>query len=204
MFSGPKSGWRRVFLAFAAVLSIKQTSAQQTSASVNETIIAPITVRASNSAAQTASDKFLTSFITTAVRLEGLKFLACVGTAASLRPDLAGKIVVCALNVFRLSLHLPDRTLSLVSIDGIVKAAVAAAPQSAADIVKAAIESEPYARASIIKAAIAAAPDQETEIQAAANQTQSISMFASARVVFNPANNGALGDIISPEQPPGP
>ena len=199
MFSGPISRLRCASLTLAAVLSLKVASAQETAP--GETIAAPITVRASNSAAQTTTDKFLTSFITTAAGLEGLKFFACVATAAGLRPDLAGKIVVCALNIFRLSLHLPDGSLPFASIDGIVKAAVAAAPQSVADIVKAAIESEPYARGCIIAGAVAAAPDQEEQIHAAANETQPMSMFALAGR-FNPVENLPSSNVNSPEQPP--
>jgi len=203
MFSGSKSGWRRAFLALAAVLSLNGVIAQQPPAAADETIAAPITVHASNCAAQTATDKFLTGFITTAARLEGPKFISCLATAVKRRPELAGKIVVCALNIARLNSHLPGGQLSFATIDQIVKAAVTAAPQSAAAIVKAAIESEPYARAWVIAAAIAAAPGQEAEINAAANGTSSMSMFASAAAAgINPVNNGGLGDVVSPEQPP--
>lgn len=184
-------------------LSLEVALAQQTPRAPDETIAAPITVRASNSAVQTASDEFLAGFISAAVQLEGLKFLACLTTAATLRPDLAAKIVVCALNIARLKSHLPDGTLSFATIDQIVKAAVTAAPRSAADIVKAAIGSEPYAHAWIISAAVAAAPGQEAEINAAANATPPMSMLASAATAgLNPVNNRGLGDVNSPEQPP--
>ena len=184
MFSGPISRLPCASLTLAAVLSLKVASAQETAP--GETIAAPITVRASNSAAQTTTDKFLTTFITTAAGLEGLKFFACVATAAGLRPDLAGKIVVCALNIFRLSLHLPGGSLPFASIDGIVKAA---------------IESEPYARSSIIAAAIAAAPGQEAEINAAASGTSPMSMFALAGTI-NPVEDLPSSNVNSPEQPP--
>jgi hypothetical protein len=202
MFSGPKSGWRRTSLALAVVVSFQAVSAQQPGPT-DETIAAPIMVRASSSAAQTATDRFLTSFITTAVRLEGLKFFACVTTASTLRPDLAGKIVICSLNLLHLNSNLADGRLSLAVIDQVVKAAVTAAPQSAADIVKAAIESEPYARTGIIAAAVAAAPNQATHIYSAASQSQPMTMFASAApAALNPVNNGGVGPVNSPEQPP--
>ena len=186
----------------AMVLSFEIASAQ-TPRAPDETVAVPIVVRASNSAAQTASDEFLAGFISAAVQLQGLKFLACLTTAATLRPDLAGKIVVCTLNIAHLNSHLPDGTLSFAAIDQIIKTAVTAVPQNAADIVKVAIASEPYARAWIIAAAVAAAPDQAVQIQAAANESPPMSMFASAAVALsNPANNGGLGDVNSPEQPP--
>lgn len=203
MLSVPKTRLRGASLTLAMLLSLEVASAQQNARAPDETIAAPITVRASNSAAQTANDEFLAGFITAAVKLQGPKFLARLRTAVSLRPDLAGKIVVCALNIARLNSHLPDRTLSFAAIDQIIKIAVTAAPQSAADIVKAAIASEPYARAWIIAAAVAAAPDQAAQIQAAANENPATSMLASAATAgFNPANNGDMGNVNSPEQPP--
>src|SRR5881392_860543 len=99
MLSIPKSRLHCASLTLAAVLSLKVASAQQTAAAPDETIAAPITVRASNSAAQTGNDEFLAGFISAAVKLQGPKFLARLRTAVSLRPDLAGKIVVYALNI---------------------------------------------------------------------------------------------------------
>src|SRR5207253_603573 len=58
MFSGPKSRRRCASLALAAGLSLKVAAAQQTAPAPDETIAVPITVRASDSAAQTASDEF--------------------------------------------------------------------------------------------------------------------------------------------------
>ena len=202
MFSGPKSGWRGVLLALAVVVSLEPVSAQQPASVPDETVADPITVRASSSPAQSAADKFLTSFISTAMRLQGAKFFTCVGTASMAQPDLAAAIVLCALNILHLNSNPADGRLSFAAIDQVVKVAVTAAPQSAVDIVKAAIGSEPYARASIIAAAVAAAPDQAAAIQSAASQSQSMPMFALA-ARFNPVNNGGLGDVNSPEQPPG-
>jgi hypothetical protein len=187
--------------AVLVALSYSLTPAQRVAAAPADVIVPSITVQASSSAAQTAADQFLAGFITTAVRLEGQKFISCIATAAKLRPDLAAKIVVCALNIARLNSRLPGGQLSFATIDQIVKAAVTAAPQSAAAIVKAAIESEPYARVSIIAAAIAAAPGQEAEINAAANETRPMSMFALAPSI-NPVENLPSSNVNSPEQPP--
>jgi hypothetical protein len=201
MFSGSNSRRGRASLALTGVLSLTVVSAQQAAPSPDETIFAPITVRASNSASQGTSDEFLTGFIAVAVRFEGPKFISRIATAAKLRPDLAGKIVVCALNIVRLKSHLPGGRLSCATIDQIVKAAVTAAPQSAASIVKAAIESELYARSCIVAAAVAAAPGQEAEINAAANEVQLASILPTAGR-FNPKDNAPFDNVNSPEQPP--
>lgn len=201
MFSGSSSRRGRAFLALTGVLSLTVVSAQQAAPPPDETIFAPITVRASNSVAQIATDEFLTGFITAAVRFEGPKFISRITTAAKLRPDLAGKIVVCALNIARLKSHLPGGRLSCAMIDQIVKAAVIAAPQSAASIVKAAIESAPYARSCIVAAAVAAAPGQEAEINAAASETSPMATFVwTGRI--NPAEDLPSSNVNSPEQPP--
>src|SRR2546430_2852806 len=200
MSFGPKFREPFVLLATTALLSFQIVSAQQTAPTSNDAIALPITVRASSSAAQAAADQYIAGFITTSVRLEGSKLISCITTAAKLRPDLASAIVVCALNISRLNSHLHGAGLSFAIIDQIVRAAIAGAPESAAAIVKAAIESEPYARESIIAAAIAIAPDQEAEIQAVADQTQSMSMFAWVNAeMFNPVNNGGLVTVNSPE-----
>jgi hypothetical protein len=199
MLALPKSRFRSACLTLVALLSLKVTSAQQTAPASDEAIAAPITVRASDSAAESANDEFLASFISAAVQLEGPKFLACMTAAASLRPDLAGKIVICALNIARLNSHPVNGTLSFAMINQIIKTVVTAAPQSATDIVKKAIESEPYALAWIIVAAVSAAPEEESEINAAASETSSMFAFASR---INPVEDLASGNVNSPEQPP--
>src|SRR5439155_17300117 len=129
---------------------------------------------------------------------------SCVATAVTLRPDLAAKIVVSALNISWINGQPPQQTLSCSAISQIVKAAVRAAPKkNASVIVKAAIKSEPRMRDCIIAAAIAAAPDQEALIRAAVGEMTPMSMLAwwnAGR--FNPADNLPLTDVNSPEQPP--
>ena len=203
MHSCPKVLVGRVIVAATAALSLGAVSAQQPGSPSNETVIAPITVTASGSTAAASNAQFISTFIATASRLEKAKFISYVGTAVSLRPDLAPKIVVCAFNIARLNSHLAGSRLSFDIITQIVKVAVTSAPQAAATIVKAAIESEPYARRCVVAAAMAAAPAQTVEIQTAASQIQSIFMLASALpIAFNPADNGGVGPVTSPEQPP--
>lgn len=202
MFSGLKIRQRLALLAMAVGLSLRVVSAQQTSTVPDEPIALAITVKASNSVAQTAANEFLTGFITTAVRLEGPKLISCVTTATKLRPDLAARIVVCALNIARLNSHLLGGRLSCETIERIVRAVVTGAPQNAASIVKAAIKSEPYARSCIVAAAIAAAPDEESEINGAASETSPIATFVWPGRI-NPVEDLPSSNVNSPEQPPG-
>jgi hypothetical protein len=191
---------RRVLLALLSVLLLRVASAEQISFASADQIALPITVRASSNAAGPANE-FLTAFISAAVRLDGEKFISCLATGVKLRPDLAGKIVVCALNISRLNVHPLMGRLPLSTIDQIIKAAVAAAPEAAADIVKAAIQSESYARNYIIAAAVAVAHDQESSIRATVNETTPISILALA-ASLNPTENGLPANVNSPEQPP--
>jgi hypothetical protein len=191
---------RCVLPALLSVLLLRVASAEQISSASADQIAPPITVRASNNAAGTANE-YLTAFISTAVRLDGAKFTSCLATAVKLHPDLAGKIVVCALNISRLNVHPLVGRLPFGTIDQIIKAAVVAAPQATADIVKAAIRSEPYARNYIITAALAVAPDQQSSIRATVNETTPISILALA-ASLNPTENGLPANVNSPEQPP--
>jgi hypothetical protein len=201
MFSGPKSRSGPASLALAAVLSLTVVSAEQAAAAPDEAIAAPITVRASNSAAQTAGNEFLTGFITMAIRFDGPKFTSCVATAVKRRPDLAADIVVSALNICRINVQPPETRPSFALVYQIVKAAVSAAPKEAPVIVRAAIKSESHARECIIDSAIAAAPDQEAAILAAAGETMPMSILPTAGR-FNPKDNAPFGTVNSPEQPP--
>ncbi len=150
-----------------------------------------------------AEAEFLTLFISSAVRLQGPEFIAWLATAVKLRADLAGKVVVCSLNIARLNARLNNGRLSFGTIGQIIKGAVGAVPETAPDIVKAAIKSEPYARDWIIMSAIAAAPDEQPLIFAAANEAQPMSILLTAGR-FNPADNATIDNVNSPEQPPGP
>ncbi len=192
---------RRVLLTTSAVLCLGGVFAEQTGAAPVEQSAPPITVRASISAKEMAAAEFLTAFISAAVRLQGPEFIAWLATAVKLRADLAGKIVVCSLNIARLNARLNDGRLSFGTIGQIIKGAAGAAPETAPDIVKAAIKSEPYARSCIIAAALAVAPDEESEINAAASETSSMSMFALAGTI-NPVENLPPSSVNSPEQPP--
>jgi len=200
MFFVMENSRRRVLLPTLGVLFLRVVSAEQISSPPADQMAPPITVRASSSAGGAASE-FLTAFISTAVRLDGLKFISCLATAVKLRPDLAGKIVVCALNISRLNAHPLAGRLPLGTIDQIIKAAVAASPETASDIVKAAIQSEPYARASIIAAALAVAPDQESRIRNVVNEMTPVSILPSF-ATLNPKDHAPSDNVNSPEQPP--
>ena len=191
----------RVLLTTSGVLWLGAAFAEQTGSTPAEENAPPITVRASISAKEMAAAEFLTAFISTAVRFQGPDFIAWLATAVKLRADLAGKIVVCSLDIARLNAHSNEERLSFATIGQIIKGAVGAVPETAPDIVKAAIKSEPYARDWIIAIAIAAAPDEQPLILAAVGETQPMSMFALAGR-FNPADNTPFDNVNSPEQPP--
>src|SRR5436305_161573 len=173
----------------AALTPLRLALAQASAPTSADAVAAPIVVKGSST--QISADQFLAGFIATAARLRGGKFIASVTAAVQMRPDLAAKVVTCALNIARLNSHSTNGQIPLPVIDQIVKAAVSAAPQNAVEIVKAAVKSEPYARASIVVAAISAAPDEAAEIQIAATGTSSTSMLASLVIpATNPVNNG--------------
>ena len=192
---------RLFLLALLALLPNNFVRAQDSTP--DETVVNPIIVKGSATGAESQPDQTLAVFITTAMRLRGPKFLAYLSSTVQTRPDLAARIVVCALNISRLNLPSTQSQLPLALIDQIVKTAVAAAPESATEIVSAAIRCEPYARTTIVAAAITAAPAQASEIAMAMNQTSSVSMFALASAAaINPVNDGGAGAVNSPEQPP--
>jgi hypothetical protein len=190
---------RRVLSGTSGVLLLSVAIAEQTRSTPVEQNAPPITVRASISAREMAAAEFLTAFIATAVRLGGPEFIAWLATSVKLRADLAGRIVVCSLDISRLNTRPYQGRLSFGTIDRIIKGAVGAAPQTAPNIVKAAIKSEPYARDWIIAAAVAAAPDEQPLILDAAGEIKPMSILPMAGR-FNPADN--FDNVNSPEQPP--
>ena len=188
---------RHTLSAISILLSLQLAIAQSTAAPPENTM-PTITVQGPASATAT---QFLSGFISTAMRLNGPNLISCTATAVKARPDLADKIIVCALNIARINGRSFAGRLPVALINQLIKAAVAAAPTASSAIVKAAIASEPYARDSIIAAAVAAAPDQESEIQVAAANSSTMSMLAMT-VTSNPSEAGPLGPVNSPEQPP--
>ena len=188
-----------VILATAIFLSLQTGNAQESGPRPSEAVAPTIIVRASVS--DDSATQFLSGFISTAIKSNGKNLISCVASAVKLRPDLASKIVVCALNIARINQQSVTARLPLNTINQIIKAAVAAAPSAASAIVTAAVESEPYARASIIAAAISAAPDQESEIRIALAANSSMSILP-VLVAFNPSEAGPSGNVNSPEQPP--
>jgi hypothetical protein len=197
---GTKNSRSRVWLATLMILPCAIATAQTSSGSADQ-IASPITVSASANANQTGSAQFLTTFISTAARLTGPKFISCLSAAVKLRPDLAGKLVTCALNIARLHAHTLIGRLPLATINQIVSVAVAAAPEAAPEIVKAAIQSEPYASAQIVAAAVASAPDQAEAILATATPTTPM-LIVSLTTSLNPTESAPSDTVNSPEQPP--
>src|SRR5437879_13815352 len=95
---GTKNSRRCVFLAASLILPCTIAAAQTASVSADQ-IVAPVTVRASSSAAQTGTAQVLATFIYTAARLNGPKLISCLTAPVTLRTDLAGRHVICAVNI---------------------------------------------------------------------------------------------------------
>src|SRR5207302_8051123 len=119
MIFGPKLKYLALSALPAAILPAGLLQAQG-SASAADSVAPPIIVTASSSTRQVSSDQFVAGFITTAARLNGAKFIAAIGTASKMRPALAPKVVVCALNIARLNSHPRTTQLSFVVIDQII------------------------------------------------------------------------------------
>ena len=193
--NSPPGAFFVAIIFLPAVICLAETAPAPT-----EVVVPPLMVSAASSAAQATPSAFLATFISTAVRLSGPKFISWITTAVKLRPDLAPKIVVAALNIARLNTPSFGGRISATTISQIIAAAVAAAPESASAIVRAAIQSEPYASASIVSAAVATAPDQASNVQTAVSTTTAMSILPSV-ASLNPAEQ-MPSNVNSPEQPP--
>jgi hypothetical protein len=148
-------------------------------------------------------DQFRRAFISVLVGKKERDFPLYVSAAVKLRPGLADKIVVSALNICRLNTHGKNHQIPCDIIGRIINAAVTANPDAAEAIVRAAISSEPYARSCIVAAAIAAAPDQELTIRRAASENESIAFLqAHGAGNINPVDLAAEEPVTSQEQPP--
>ena len=170
----------------------------------------------SASVEEASASQFLRAFTAVLVRARPKEVVWYVNAAVKLRPDLADRIVVAALNVIISGADLSDRQNKqkiAAEITDIIQAAIAADPDAAVAIVKAAVTAAPFARDWIVAAAIAAAPDQRIAFLQAAHEGESNAFFWSSRVgagnissttfaSINPANLSGNGNVNSPEQPP--
>lgn len=101
---------------------------------------------------------FLRGFGTVAMRIQPRDLPAYAGAAVTLRPDLSVNIVNAAISVAARKC-MSNRAMLCALCDRIVKAAIAANPDSAVEIMRAAAAASPSLRDCILAAAIEAAPD---------------------------------------------
>jgi hypothetical protein len=147
------------------------------------------------------ADQFLRALTAILIRSKAREACYCVSAAVKLRPELAGKIVVCAINVRRSDKQPVDKQISCEEIDCIVRAAIAADPRAAEAIVRAAVDAEPYARDCIVAAAN---PCQEAAadldpVEAPAEGPPTIPLSPPANGTINPGNL-IKPPVVSPEQ----
>lgn len=162
---------------------------------------------------EASASQFLRAFAAVLVRARPKEVVWYVNAAIKLRPDLANRIVVVALNARRSDVESADKGKACEQISDIIQAAIAANPDAAAAIVKAAVEAAPFSRDCIVAGAIAAASDQKTAILQAAAEAELLVMFRpsgldtgniSSRInhTLNPADFFNNENVTSPEKPP--
>lgn len=135
-----------------------------------------------------------------------------VNAAVKLRPDLADRTVIVALNARISANRLADKEKLAHQVCDIVQAAILAEPAAAPAIVKAAIKAVPFARSCIVAAAITAVPDLIIAILDSADEAEPNLLYAARRAgeLNGPFEPFALMDpkafatdhVNSPEQPP--
>ena len=161
--------------------------------------------------------QFMKAFIAVAFRAHPRDLPQYVNAAINLRPDLAPNTVAVAVKAAVKNWETKPEAVCVL-IEQIVRAAIAANPDSAASIARAGASAAPTLVRCTINAAIAAAPESKDEILAvagantlsfafltfSASTTDGISFSAAT---LNPANISEPsedGAVNSPEQPASP
>jgi len=147
---------------------------------------------------------FLQGFNVVVVRVKKAETPLYVTAAVKMRPDLAPQITVAALNARPLDRHSCDE------IDAIIKAAIAAAPDSRYAIARAALAAQPASRACILAAAGITDKDLKIAYTRRSDGKEVLSSKAGKEVIPPPAPPGFpyptiwdVGNIISINPGPG-
>ncbi len=164
----------------------------------NDDLTRAVRVAGASSLGTATPDQFMRGLNSLFVRSNARAICDYVGTAVRIRPDLADRIVVAALNVSRIGgtdskdFKQPvGKQISCEDVDCIIREAIAAHPAAAREIVSAALAAAPLLRDCIVAAANVAQPCQEANAFVEPNILNSI----------NPANT-VPEEVVSPEQPP--
>jgi hypothetical protein len=161
--------------------------------------------------------QFLKAFTAVAFRAQPRELPDYVIAAVNLRPDLSPRIVAVAIRAAVKNWEAKPEALCAM-IDRIIRAAVAADPESVVSIVRAGASVSPELRHCIIAGAIAAAPREKDAILHAATakpipfafltfSATDNGGFSFTPATLSPANISDLGNngsVTSPEQPPSP
>jgi hypothetical protein len=180
-------------------------------ATPREEVIRAVAVNTSSDVSEATQGQFLKAFTAVALRVQSEELSAYLTAAIKLRPDLAPKAVAVAVKIA--AKHCERKPQMLPTIIGeIVRAAIAAKPESVVAIAEAGASALPHLRHYVVNAAIAAAPHAKEAIVTATNGrlipraflTMSATdtnglWFTSA--TLNPANISEP-IVVSPEQPP--
>jgi hypothetical protein len=157
--------------------------------------------------------QFLRGFTAVLIGVKRRDVPAYVTAAVTMRPDLAKAIARAAL--LAQGRNAEENSDSCDFISAVIRAAIAACPEAAAEIVRAAIAFDPQSRSCVVAAALSAAPGEKAAILQARTQTLAFLTVSALRdpgfslgvATLNPANISDLGDnghVNSPEQPPSP
>ncbi len=164
----------------------------------NDDLTRAVRVAGASSLGTATPDQFMRGLNSLFVRSNARAICDYVGAAVRIRPDLADRIVVAALNVSRIGgtdskdFKQPvGKQISCEDVDCIIREAIAAHPAAAREIVSAALAAAPLLRDCIVAAANVAQPCQEANAFVEPNILNSI----------NPANT-VPEEVVSPEQPP--
>ena len=129
--------------ALALVLFAGQSAFASPAAEINRAV----NVAGGSDVKHALPSTFMQGFSAVIIKLKQAETPLYVSTAVKLRPDLAAQVTVAALNA-----HARDRQ-SCDDISAIIKAAIAAAPDSRYAIVRAALAAQPTSRQCILAAA---------------------------------------------------
>lgn len=144
----------RVFSAISAA-AVVATSCLATPA---QEITAAVTAGNRANLQATSPAAFIRGFGVMTLRIQSRDLPAYVGAAVALRPDLSINIVNAAVSVAARKSG-SNRAMLCALCDRIVRAAIAANPDSAVEIMRAAAAASPSLRDCILAAAIEAAPE---------------------------------------------
>ncbi len=179
-------------IAFLAILCLATVS---TFAAPADEITRAVRAGGAASVEAATPAQFSRALSSVLTRVKENRFPSYTTAAIGLRPDLAPQITAAVLRA-----HRPDGRVddSCQWVDGIIRAALAAAPSAKDAIVRAALEAEPSARECILTAAGVSGGTQPASFRPPGIDAGNINSTSLGTI--NPGNLGAQGNIQSPGQ----